>query len=34
LVERFEQAADAAGVGVAAALENALGQWIEQNGKA
>jgi CRP/FNR family transcriptional regulator, cyclic AMP receptor protein len=33
LVERFEQAADLAGVGHAAALEDALAQWIERNGK-
>jgi len=32
LVERFEQAADSAGVGVAAALEDALTQWIERSG--
>ena len=32
LVERFEQAADSAGVGVAGALEDALTQWIERNG--
>jgi CRP-like cAMP-binding protein len=31
LVERFEQAADTAGVGAAAALEDALTQWIERN---
>jgi CRP/FNR family transcriptional regulator, cyclic AMP receptor protein len=30
LVDRFERAADSAGVGVAAALEDALTQWIEQ----
>jgi CRP/FNR family transcriptional regulator, cyclic AMP receptor protein len=30
LVERFEQAADAAGVGVAGALEDALTAWIER----
>jgi CRP/FNR family cyclic AMP-dependent transcriptional regulator len=34
LVERFEQAADATGVGVAAALEAALTHWIEQNSAA
>jgi CRP/FNR family cyclic AMP-dependent transcriptional regulator len=34
LVERFEQAADIAGVGVAAALEDALTQWIERNSTA
>jgi CRP-like cAMP-binding protein len=34
LVERFKQAADTAGVGVAAALEDALNQWIERNGTA
>lgn len=32
LVERFEQAADSAGVRVAAALEDALTHWIERNG--
>jgi CRP/FNR family transcriptional regulator, cyclic AMP receptor protein len=31
LVERFGQAADVAGVGVAGALEDALTQWIERN---
>ncbi|OBG74706.1 cAMP-binding protein [Mycobacterium sp. E3298] len=31
LVERFEQAADAAGVEVATALEDAMTQWIERN---
>ncbi len=31
LVERFEQAADIAGLGVAAALEDALIQWIQRN---
>jgi CRP/FNR family transcriptional regulator, cyclic AMP receptor protein len=31
LVERFERAAETAGVGVAAALEDALTQWIERN---
>jgi CRP/FNR family transcriptional regulator, cyclic AMP receptor protein len=31
LVERFEQAADIDGVGVAGALEDALTQWIERN---
>ncbi|HWF28418.1 MAG TPA: cyclic nucleotide-binding domain-containing protein, partial [Mycobacterium sp.] len=31
LLERFEQAADIAGVGVAGALEAALTQWIERN---
>jgi CRP/FNR family cyclic AMP-dependent transcriptional regulator len=31
LVDRFEQAADGAGVGVAAALEDALTKWIERN---
>ena len=31
LVDRFERAADGAGVGVAAALEDALTQWIERN---
>jgi CRP/FNR family transcriptional regulator, cyclic AMP receptor protein len=30
LVDRFEQAAEGAGVGVAAALEDALTQWIER----
>ncbi|BBY08910.1 cyclic nucleotide-binding domain-containing protein [Mycobacterium noviomagense] len=34
LVERFEQTADIAGVGVAAALEDALTQWIERNSTA
>lgn len=34
LVERFEQAANTAGVGVAAALEDALTQWIERNSTA
>lgn len=34
LVERFEQAADAAGVSHAAALEDALSQWVERNSKA
>ncbi|WP_375483975.1 cyclic nucleotide-binding domain-containing protein [uncultured Mycobacterium sp.] len=34
LVERFEQAADIAGVGVAAALEDALTRWIERNSTA
>lgn len=32
LVERFEQAADSAGVALSAALEAALTQWIEKNG--
>jgi hypothetical protein len=32
LFERFEQAADIAGVGVAGALEDALARWIERNG--
>ena len=32
LLERFEQAADIAGVGVAGALEDALSGWIERNG--
>ena len=31
LVERFDQAANRAGVRVAAALEDALTQWIERN---
>ncbi|OBA76967.1 cAMP-binding protein [Mycobacterium sp. 1554424.7] len=31
LVERFEQAAEGAGVRVAAALEDALTQWIQRN---
>lgn len=31
LVERFEQAADAAGVEVSAALEDALTKWVERN---
>ncbi|OBB94971.1 cyclic nucleotide-binding domain-containing protein [Mycobacterium sp. 852002-40037_SCH5390672] len=34
LVERFEQAADSAGVDVATALEDALTHWIERNSKA
>ncbi|BBY00724.1 cyclic nucleotide-binding domain-containing protein [Mycobacterium seoulense] len=34
LVERFEQAADSAGVDVATALEDAITQWIERNGTA
>ena len=34
LVERFERAADIAGVGVATALEDALTQWIERNSTA
>jgi len=34
LVDRFEQAANIAGVSVAAALEDALTQWIERNGTA
>jgi CRP/FNR family cyclic AMP-dependent transcriptional regulator len=34
LVERFDQAADDAGVTVAAALEDALTQWIERNSRA
>jgi len=34
LVERFEQAADSAGLDVTKALEDALTQWIERNGKA
>jgi signal-transduction protein with cAMP-binding, CBS, and nucleotidyltransferase domain len=33
LVERFEQAADGAGVRLSAALEDALTQWIQHNGK-
>jgi CRP-like cAMP-binding protein len=32
LVERFEQAADIAGLSVAGALDDALSQWIERNG--
>ena len=32
LVERFEQAANGAGVRVDAALEDALTGWIERNG--
>ena len=32
LVDRFERAADSAGVDVAAALEDALTQWIERQG--
>jgi CRP-like cAMP-binding protein len=31
LLERFEQAAEAAGVGVPAATEDALSQWLERN---
>jgi CRP/FNR family transcriptional regulator, cyclic AMP receptor protein len=31
LIDRFERAADGAGVGVAVALEDALTQWIERN---
>jgi CRP/FNR family transcriptional regulator, cyclic AMP receptor protein len=31
LIDRFEQAANIAGVGVAAALEDAFTQWIERN---
>lgn len=34
LVERFEHAADSAGVDVATALEDALSHWIERNGEA
>jgi signal-transduction protein with cAMP-binding, CBS, and nucleotidyltransferase domain len=34
LVERFEEAANGAGVGVSAALEDALTQWTERNGAA
>ena len=34
LVERFERAADGAGVRVSAALEDALTQWIQRNGTA
>jgi hypothetical protein len=34
LAERFEQAATAAGVSVAAALEDALTRWIQRNGTA
>jgi CRP-like cAMP-binding protein len=34
LVERFEQAADTAGVEVSAALEDALTQWVERNSTA
>ena len=34
LVERFEQAAETSGVGVVAALEAALTQWIERNSAA
>jgi CRP/FNR family transcriptional regulator, cyclic AMP receptor protein len=33
LVERFERAAEGAGVRVAAALEDALTQWTERNGR-
>jgi CRP-like cAMP-binding protein len=32
LLERFEQAADIAGVGVSDALEDALSRWIERHG--
>jgi CRP/FNR family transcriptional regulator, cyclic AMP receptor protein len=31
LIDRFEQATNIAGVGVAASLEDALTQWIERN---
>ena len=31
LVDRFEQAAKSAGLGVAAALEDALNQWVDRN---
>lgn len=34
LLERFERTADAAGVGVPAATEDALTQWIDRNSKA
>ncbi len=34
LIERFKNAADGAGVGVASALEDALTQWIERNSRA
>ncbi|ORB82672.1 cAMP-binding protein [Mycobacterium kansasii] len=34
LVERFEQAVNSAGITVAAALEDALIQWMERNGPA
>jgi CRP/FNR family transcriptional regulator, cyclic AMP receptor protein len=34
LVERFEETANGAGVGVSAALEDALTQWTERNGAA
>jgi hypothetical protein len=34
LVDRFEEAANKAGVGVSAALEDALTQWTERNGAA
>ena len=34
LVERFEQAAETSGVGVAVALEAAPTQWIERNSAA
>jgi hypothetical protein len=34
LVERFEAAADSAGVPVSAALEDALTQWIRRNSTA
>jgi len=33
LVDRFESAAATAGVGVTAALEDALTQWIERHGR-
>jgi CRP/FNR family cyclic AMP-dependent transcriptional regulator len=33
LVDRFERTADSAGVGVAAALEDALTDWIERNSR-
>lgn len=33
LVERFEQAAKAAGVSASSALEDALSQWVERNSK-
>ena len=34
VLERFEQAAEAAGVGVPAATEDALSQWVERHSKA
>lgn len=34
VIERFERAADSAGVDVATALEDALTQWVDRNGSA